>query len=218
VVTDLVGAPVALVDRAGEVVWRPRSTLWGVRQPNPADRAGCPLGMPGQYHDAETGMAYNLRRYYDPATARYLSADPLGLVPGPDPYAYTRHPLVFADPFGLAAYTTLYRTSPKARGDSELVHGLNPDHFPRTEDGSYDGAAHFGNRLTAADWVRMHPDTHGVGFKVDVPDSWLQQRLDAGQMEVWEGFTDEHLEYVVPKELFGEFNAFQRHPWDGESV
>ncbi|WP_329254333.1 RHS repeat domain-containing protein [Actinoallomurus sp. NBC_01490] len=85
VITDRTGAPAELVDPSGDIVWRSRATLWGVRWPGTADRVACPLGFPGQYHDAETGLAYNLRRYYDPATARYLSADPLGLVPVPGP-------------------------------------------------------------------------------------------------------------------------------------
>ncbi|MEV0402864.1 DUF6531 domain-containing protein [Actinoallomurus sp. NPDC050550] len=216
VITDLTGAPAEMVDTTGNITWRSGATLWGVRPPDPTGRTTCPLRFPGQYHDAETGTLYNHRRYYDPATARYRSPDPLGLVPGPNPYAYSRHPLMFSDPFGLAAYTTMYRTSPKARGEDELKNGLNPDHFPRTPDGSLDGAAHFGNEKVAVDWARMHPDTHGTGFQVDVPDSWLRPRVDSGEIEVWEGFTEEHLEYVIPKELFGEFNAFQRRPWNGQ--
>lgn len=41
-----------------------------------------------QYHDGETGLSYNGRRYLDPATGRYLSADPLGLAGGLDPFAF----------------------------------------------------------------------------------------------------------------------------------
>ncbi|MBS0397114.1 MAG: RHS repeat-associated core domain-containing protein [Proteobacteria bacterium] len=41
-----------------------------------------------QYHDGETGLSYNGRRYLDPGTGRYLSADPLGLAGGLDPFAF----------------------------------------------------------------------------------------------------------------------------------
>ena len=34
------------------------------------------LRFPGQHHDAETGLYYNLNRYYDPNTGRYLRTDP----------------------------------------------------------------------------------------------------------------------------------------------
>jgi RHS repeat-associated protein len=35
-----------------------------------------------QYFDAETGLHYNGARYYDPKVGRYLSSDPVGVVPG----------------------------------------------------------------------------------------------------------------------------------------
>lgn len=27
--------------------------------------------------------------------------------------------------------------------------------------------------------------------------------------------TDEHMEYVIPRELFDKFNSFSRSPWSG---
>ncbi|HEV2638020.1 MAG TPA: DUF6531 domain-containing protein [Actinocrinis sp.] len=112
VITDLVGAPTELVDPDdGRTVWRRRTGLWGATIPeNPAAaptddgrRTGdCPLRFPGQYHDAETGLDYNYQRYYDPGTGRYTTADPLGLVPAPNHYAYVENPLRLLDPFGLA--------------------------------------------------------------------------------------------------------------------
>ena len=71
-----------------------RVTLARVRQP---------LRLPGQYHDAETGLHYNLNRYYDPRTRRYLSPDPVGLRGGFDRRAYAEGmPLALTDPLGLA--------------------------------------------------------------------------------------------------------------------
>jgi RHS repeat-associated protein len=61
-----------------------------------------PWRYPGQYHDPETGLHYNHHRYYQPHTGRYLSPDPLGLAPAPNPYGYPGNPTAFADPFGLA--------------------------------------------------------------------------------------------------------------------
>ncbi|MFJ3926265.1 RHS repeat-associated core domain-containing protein [Streptomyces sp. NPDC090022] len=57
---------------------------------------------PGQSFDAETGLHYNLHRYYDPHTGRYISPDPLGLAPSTNPYAYVPNPFVLSDPLGLA--------------------------------------------------------------------------------------------------------------------
>jgi RHS repeat-associated protein len=39
--------------------------------------------FPGQYYDAETGLHYNLNRYYDPNTGRYLTADRAGIIRNP---------------------------------------------------------------------------------------------------------------------------------------
>ncbi|KAB7850213.1 DUF6531 domain-containing protein [Streptomyces mobaraensis] len=103
VVTDLVGTPTELVSAAGEVVWQRRHTLWGLRLPSPDEsEVGCPLGFPGQYHDAETGLSYNYFRYYDPQICSYISPDPLGLEPSPNHYAYTKNPTNWLDPLGLS--------------------------------------------------------------------------------------------------------------------
>lgn len=102
IVTDLVGTPLELVTPDGRIAWCPTSTLWGVPLGDETGAAGCPLRFPGQYFDAESGLHYNFRRYYDPHTGGYLSADPIGLIPGPNPYAYVVNPLLWSDPLGLA--------------------------------------------------------------------------------------------------------------------
>ncbi|MDT0318479.1 RHS repeat-associated core domain-containing protein [Streptomyces millisiae] len=99
IVTDLVGTPTEFLTPDGEVAWRRRTTLWGA--PLGPTEGDFPLRFPGQYHDPETGLHYNRHRYYDPATARYLSPDPLGLTPAPDPYAYAPNPYTWSDPLGL---------------------------------------------------------------------------------------------------------------------
>ncbi|MDC0765485.1 RHS repeat-associated core domain-containing protein [Streptomyces sp. HD] len=104
IVTDLIGAPTELVDESGQVAWHTRSTIWGTTAWNTDATAYTPLRYPGQYADAETGLYYNRYRHYDPETARYTSADPLGLAPAPNPCAYVRNPLVWADPLGLSPY------------------------------------------------------------------------------------------------------------------
>lgn len=105
IVSDLVGSPTELVGEGGRISWYRTENLWGdeiaVSSPDGTD---CPLRFPGQYHDRETGLHYNFHRYYDPATARYLSPDPVGLRPSPNNYTYVANPLVVCDPFGLAGH------------------------------------------------------------------------------------------------------------------
>ncbi|MEU6385698.1 DUF6531 domain-containing protein [Streptomyces bauhiniae] len=101
-VTDVVGTPSELVDEQGEIAWRTRSTLWGTTTWPANSQTYTPLRFPGQYYDPETGLHYNYFRHYDPETARYLTADPLGLRAAPSPVAYVPNPTRIADPLGLA--------------------------------------------------------------------------------------------------------------------
>ena len=43
------------------------------------------LRMQGQYLDRETGLHYNLFRYYDPDCGRFTQQDPIGLAGGDKP-------------------------------------------------------------------------------------------------------------------------------------
>lgn len=60
-----------------------------------------PLGYDGQYTSSDTGLIYLRARVYDPATAQFLSRDPLVSVTG-EPYAYSGdNPVNLGDPTGL---------------------------------------------------------------------------------------------------------------------
>ena len=87
IVTDQVGTPAEMVAADGTVAADQQHTLWGGTLWHPAGPA-TPLRFPGQYYDAETGLHYNQQRYYDPVTGSYLTPDPLGLAPAPNPHAY----------------------------------------------------------------------------------------------------------------------------------
>ncbi|WP_371624828.1 DUF6531 domain-containing protein [Streptomyces sp. NBC_01116] len=101
-VTDLVGSPTELVDEVGALAWRSRTALWGTTAWAKGSTTYTPLRFPGQYFDPETGLHYNHHRHYDPQTARYLTPDPLGLTPAPNPSTYVHNPHTWADPLGLA--------------------------------------------------------------------------------------------------------------------
>jgi len=61
-----------------------------------------PLRLPGQRYDAETGLHYNYFRDYSPHLGRYVQSDPLGLIAGPNTYAYVRASVLsYSDALGL---------------------------------------------------------------------------------------------------------------------
>jgi RHS repeat-associated protein len=63
--------------------------------------ATTPLGYDGQYTSSDTGLIYLRARAYDPATAQFLTVDPLGAISG-EPYGYAGdNPLTYGDSLGL---------------------------------------------------------------------------------------------------------------------
>ncbi|MDJ4475795.1 hypothetical protein LD950_24245, partial [Salmonella enterica] len=55
----------------------------------------------------ETGLHYNLFRYYAPECGRFVSQDPIGLVGGINLYQYAPNPISWIDPWGLTALQDL---------------------------------------------------------------------------------------------------------------
>lgn len=54
------------------------------------------------YYDVETGTLQNTYRDYSPGGGTYLQSDPIGLLAGPNTYAYVNGgPLSYVDPLGL---------------------------------------------------------------------------------------------------------------------
>ncbi|MFD9023700.1 DUF6531 domain-containing protein [Streptomyces parvulus] len=137
IVTDAIGTPTDLVDESGSVAWSARTTLWGITAWSRDSSAYTPLRLPGQYYDPETGLHYNYFRHYDPENGRYVTSDPLGLSPAPNPFTYVRNPLRFTDVLGLAPdYPLGERGNPFAsRPEAEraafdvagVPHGSSPD-------------------------------------------------------------------------------------------
>lgn len=115
VLTDQVGLPKALFNDRGERIWQAAHTLWGSlipsrpsRKPERAaanddcDSLDTTLRFPGQWADDESGLHYNLNRFFDPDSGQYLSSDPIGLEGGFRTQAYVSDPLQWCDPLGLS--------------------------------------------------------------------------------------------------------------------
>ncbi|WP_354643004.1 RHS repeat-associated core domain-containing protein [Kitasatospora camelliae] len=164
IVTDLVGTPTELVDEHGTVRWQQRTTLWGSPLPGAVEEVDCPLRFPGQYHDTETGLNYNVFRYYDPATARYLSPDPLGLGGGPNPYGYVLDPRRISDPLGLDPDMIDLYHGTNGNGATSIENlGINPRFDPRAMDFGHGGFYVTDDRDQAHRWARRQGREPGSG-------------------------------------------------------
>ncbi|RDR49709.1 putative deoxyribonuclease RhsC [Escherichia marmotae] len=100
--TDVNGAPEEMTDSDGKIVWETGYQVWGnTIQEKDHGRVEQNLRYQGQYLDRETGLHYNLHRYYDPDVGRFIVTDPIGLRGGLNLYQYALNPLSWIDPLGL---------------------------------------------------------------------------------------------------------------------
>jgi len=99
---DRLGMPQILTDLTNTVVWEAVYDPFGEADINPNSSVVSNFRFPGQYFDSETGLHYNYHRYYDPATGRYITPDPIALEGGINIYDYVlNNPVNLGDSFGL---------------------------------------------------------------------------------------------------------------------
>jgi RHS repeat-associated protein len=107
---DALGTPRLLTDNTGGVAWDAEYDPFGTVIVAPGNTVEFNPRYLGQYFDGETGLHYNLKRYYDPETGRYIEPDPLSTLentgwymnPSRHEYVYARNnPLRFRDVYGL---------------------------------------------------------------------------------------------------------------------
>jgi RHS repeat-associated protein len=122
---DHLGTPILQTSAAQGVTWRaeyePYGAVFALRSPDQHQ----PLRLPGQEAEqlslganGATGRSYNIHRWYDTATGRYINPDPLP-PQRPDeltPYHYVNsNPIGGIDPLGLAAFKPCSKlTEPQA--------------------------------------------------------------------------------------------------------
>ncbi|GKS93401.1 RHS repeat-associated core domain-containing protein [Acidovorax sp. SUPP2825] len=113
---DHLNTPRRLTNTQGQVVWQWLITGFGEANSttgatgyaqsgqgsaNYAESIKFDLRYPGQVWDEETGLAYNLNRYYDREGGRYIQADPIGLDGGWNRFLYVGgNPASYTDPTG----------------------------------------------------------------------------------------------------------------------
>lgn len=92
------------------------------------------LRFQGQYEDEESGLFYNLNRYYQPELGRYITPDPVRLAGGLNQYTYVSgNPVSWVDPEGLFKVNN-------AGGEQAVINNEVP-HLPQTGSGTYSGNA-----------------------------------------------------------------------------
>lgn len=57
--------------------------------------------MQNQYYNEETGLHYNLMRYYESEAGRFVNQDPIGLLGGSNLYQFALNVQDWIDPLGL---------------------------------------------------------------------------------------------------------------------
>ncbi|WP_089726416.1 RHS repeat-associated core domain-containing protein [Candidatus Thiosymbion oneisti] len=101
--TDHLGTPLEITDEAGKLVWQGNYDAFGACEEKVAIIPNL-LRFPGQQFDRESGLHYNVFRYYDPRISRYITQDSISYLSKDfNLYRYARGaPVYRTDPFGLA--------------------------------------------------------------------------------------------------------------------
>ncbi|NUU69040.1 RHS domain-containing protein [Enterobacteriaceae bacterium BIT-l23] len=187
------GAPLEVTDADGAVRWSGQygsfgevshqtAESWALRQGKPTINQ--PLRYAGQYADSETGLHYNLFRYYDPGVGRFTTQDPIGLNGGLNLYQYAPNPLGWVDPLGLSSCSTQFASRNAAfraaKRDAGIPMGQRPDKVfnPKTGfEGEYKSVrmtnSNGDNILTDSGdiiWTREYQFSTAGGKKVIIQD------------------------------------------------
>ena len=101
--TDQVGIPREMTDIHGNLLWYGEYTAWGrlKKDGRVYKDAHQPFRLQNQYYDEETGLHYNLFRYYEPEAGRFVNQDPIGLLGGENLYWFAPNTSKWFDVLGL---------------------------------------------------------------------------------------------------------------------
>ena len=92
-----------MTDKDGNLLWVGNDTGWGrlKEETNVTGTAHQPFRLQNQYFDAETGLHYNLLRFYDSISGRFINQDPIRLFGGENFYHFAFNAQSWIDPLGL---------------------------------------------------------------------------------------------------------------------
>jgi RHS repeat-associated protein len=132
---DQAGSTRLITGSSGTVEGKCSYSAYGI--PTSEGTATTPLGYDGQYTSSDTSLIYMRARAYDPATAQFLSVDPLEATTEAPYYYAGDNPLDEADPTGLGNWLGLGIPSP-----GEVAEKLNPVKYYEEEIESYEKGCH----------------------------------------------------------------------------
>ncbi len=162
--------------------------------------ATTPLGYDGQYTSSDTGLIYMRNRVYDPATAQFLSVDPLEKLTR-EPYSYVEdNPLNATDPTGLCSDGSL----------SGFLDCFNPVSSGNL---AYKGAVALNNAtggVVNLPWLLTRPPVVAIGAAGVCATPWLDAGCPAAISAVWSVSTSSivasgiETNFCDPEQLAGE--------------
>ncbi|MWP47530.1 hypothetical protein GQ589_08780 [Gilliamella sp. Pas-s27] len=135
--TNLNDCPEKLTDENGGILWECSYQLWGKHiheiKHQPIEQN---LRYQGQYLDRETGLHYNIFRYYDSDIGRFTQPDPIGMLGGLNLYQYAPDGVTWVDPWGLSCFKihSRIKESNKLVKEAEITgksHQSSIDHLTK---------------------------------------------------------------------------------------
>ena len=132
-----IGIPREMTDKDGNLLWFGNYTGWGRLKKNERvyNDAHQPFRLQNQYFDEETGLHYNLMRYYEPEAGRFVNQDPIGLLGGESSYLFVPDTQIWSNPMGLetvgrwmstAEYDQMLSTGKVIQSNSGTTHISTP--------------------------------------------------------------------------------------------
>ncbi len=122
---DHLERPMQMADSTGSIVWRATYESFGTVYQILGSLASNDNRFPGQWYQLESGLYYNWHRHYDPTLGRYTQPDPLGMMDGPNRYAYALNsPTMYTDPRGEVVPALVYGGGAYLGGNSAAIGGF----------------------------------------------------------------------------------------------
>ena len=242
VYADGLGTPRAVASSTGTVIWQwaYQGNPWGEVAPMSVGGYVLNLRFPGQYYDQETGLIYNVNRYYEAPAGRYLQSDPAGLQGGINTYNYVNgSPLDYVDPLGLRPPTSgeismlnqvFNNTVDFSKVNIVSGAGLDPRAWaPIATDNAVtlENTIHFPSsgyqsdfskaNLTDQAWL-AHEMTHVYQYQNNPNYSWRKAAMEGTRSDTYKYSLSEHgcfndYRYEQQAAIVADYYAALQRPW-----